>query len=172
MPKILYMRIAEDVAEAEQDIIERIGGLALDWSATAVASNLWRASQAFRLQMERHVLRHYDLSWASFSTLFIVWIWGPIGMSAIADHQAVARPTVTSTMNHLEKRGLCERSNASTQQDRRTVQVSLTPSGLALIEDVYPKFNQGEADFVNCLTAGEQKVLTKLLRKLVRANET
>ena len=69
-------------------------------------------------------------------------------MSAIAEHQAVSRPTVTSTVNQLEKRGYCIRTADARNGDRRMVQVSLTANGLALIEEVFPKFNQGEADFV------------------------
>ncbi|MBV7328977.1 MarR family transcriptional regulator [Chloroflexi bacterium TSY] len=165
------MRVTEETIQAEHDILERIDGLPIDLLALAVASNLWRASQSFRLNLERNVLRQYDLSWASFSTLFIVWIWGPIGMSAIAEHQAVSRPTVTSTVNHLEKRGYCLREFASYNDDRRTVQVSLTDNGRQLIEEVFPMFNQGETNFVSCLTEDDQTTLANLLRKLVRANE-
>lgn len=164
------MRITEEAVEAERDILDRVNGLPINLSAMAVASNLWRASQAFRREMERNVLRQYELSWASFSTLFIVWIWGPIGMSAIADHQSVSRPTISSTVNHLEKRGYCVRTTNTLNTDGRTIQVTLTDAGQTLIEEVFPKFNVGEAEFINCLTVEEQSTLTDLLRKLVRAN--
>lgn len=166
------MRITtDDAIGAERDILARIDGLAVDLSALAVASNLWRASQAFRLELEGQILQQYDLSWSSFSTLFIVWVWGPIGMSAIAEHQAVARPTITSTVKQLEKRNLCKRVAESGNGDRRTVQVTLTTDGVALIEEVFPKFNQGEANFVSALSKKEQATLAGLLRKLVSANK-
>lgn len=165
------MRIAEEAVQAEQDILERVGGLSVNLLAMAVASNLWRASQSFRMRLERDVLREVDLSWASFSTIFIIWIWGPIGMSAIAEHQAVSRPTISSTVNHLEKRGYCKRTTNTLNTDGRTIQVTLTDAGRELIEEVFPKFNLGEADFVNCLTVEEQSTLADLLRKLVRANQ-
>lgn len=165
------MRITEEAVKAERDILERIDGLPVNLSAMAVASNMWRASQAFRLKVERSLLRDYELSWASFSTLFIVWIWGPIGMSAIADHQNVSRPTISSTVKHLEKRGYCKRASDSQKTDGRTIQVTLTPAGLEIIEEVFPRFNLVEAAFVDCLTAEEQATLTALLRKVVRANQ-
>ena len=165
------MRITTDeIVSAEQDILDRVAELPIDLHALAVASNIWRASQSFRRNLERMVLQQYDLSWSSFSTIFIVWVWGPIGMSAIAEHQSVSRPTVTSAVNHLEKRGYCVREFATHNEDRRTVQVSLTESGQALIEEVFPKFNRGEAEFVNCLTQDESETLARLLRKLVNAN--
>ena len=96
-------------------------------------------------------------------------------MSAIAEHQFVSRPTVTSAVTQLEKRGYCVRQTAAqqadTQRDRRTVRVALTETGRILIEEVFPKFNQGEADFVNPLTSEEQETLAYLLRKLVSENK-
>lgn len=165
------MRITEDAVQSERDILERVADLPIDFGALAVASNIWRTSQSFRSKLERDVLRKYELSWASFSTLFIIWVWGPIGMSAIAKHQAVSRPTVTSTVNHLEKRGYCIRKSATADGDGRTVEVLLTEAGQQLIEEVFPKFNRGEVEFVDCLTAEEQETLASLLRKLVRAND-
>ncbi len=166
------MRIATDqIVDAEQEILECVAELPIDLHALAVASNIWRASQCFRSKVERTILQQHELSWSSFSTLFIIWVWGPIGMSAIAKHQSVSRPTVTSAVNHLQKRGYCTRNFATRNNDRRTVQVSLTSSGKALIEEVFPKFNRGEADFVNCLTQDESETLTRILRKLVNANK-
>ncbi|MEM7539469.1 MAG: MarR family transcriptional regulator [Chloroflexota bacterium] len=169
------MRITNELIQAEQDILHRVADLPVNLSALAVASNIWRASQSFRLTLERTVLREYELTWSSFSTLFIIWVWGPIGMSAIAEHQFVSRPTVTSAVTQLEKRGYCIRQTAAqeadTQRDRRTVRVALTETGRTLIEEVFPKFNQGEADFVNPLTPEEQETLAYLLRKLVSENK-
>lgn len=155
---------------AERDILARVADLPIDLQALAVASNIWRASQAFRLTLERTVLRQHELTWSSFSTLFIIWVWGPIGMSAIAEQQAVSRPTITSTVNALEKRGYCVRRMPGVDGDGRTVCVALTPDGTALIERVFPAFNRGEAAFVDCLTVEEQETLARLLRKVVRAN--
>ena len=169
------MRITDEIIHAERDILHRVADLPINLPALAVASNIWRASQSFRLTLERTILRQYKLTWSSFSTLFIIWVWGPIGMSAIADHQFVSRPTVTSAVNQLEKRGYCVREvavpqpegQAGKQRDRRTVRVALTNSGRTLIEEVFPKFNQGETDFANPLTPEEQETLAYLLRKLV-----
>lgn len=167
----LSMRISNELIDAEMDVMRRVSGLPINQQALAVASNLWRASQVFRLKLERTVLREYKLTWSSFSTLFIVWVWGPIEMSEIARHQAVSRPTITHTVNLLEKRAYCVRQFIGDNGDRRVVQVILTEVGRELVEKVFPKFNQGEADFVACLTPEERGSLARLLRKVVQHNQ-
>jgi DNA-binding MarR family transcriptional regulator len=116
--------------------------------------------------MEREVLREHDLSFASFSTLFIVWIWGPIETREIAKSQAVSKATVTSLVNTLESQDLVKRR--SVKKDKRLVTVELTDKGKRLIEWVFPKFNQGEVEVASSLTESEQETLAHLLRKVIR----
>ena len=51
--------------------------------------------------------------------------------------------------------------------DRRLVIVELTPQGQALVEWVFPKFNQGEIEVASFLSDEEQETLAHLLRKVV-----
>ncbi|MFK7802051.1 MAG: MarR family winged helix-turn-helix transcriptional regulator [Anaerolineae bacterium] len=161
------MRVSETLINEEHDIMERVSGLPIDALALAVMSNIWRASQAFRNDMEQQILRDYNLTFSSFSTLFIVWIWGPIEMSAIAASQSVARSTISSTVNGLEKKGWVKRMHMGKNGDGRSIQVEITKSGRTLIEEVFPKFNAGEKSFVEGLTTDEAETLAFLLRKLL-----
>lgn len=161
------MRVSETLINEEHDIMERVSGLPIDALALAVMSNIWRASQAFRNDMEQQILRSYNLTFSSFSTLFIVWIWGPIEMSAIAESQSVARSTISSTVNGLEKKGWVKRLHMGKNGDGRSIQVEVTKSGRTLIEEVFPKFNAGEKSFVEGLTIEEAETLAFLLRKLL-----
>jgi DNA-binding MarR family transcriptional regulator len=145
--------------------MERVSGLPIDELALAVASNLWRASQRFKQRMETEVLREHDLSFSSFSTLFIVWIWGPIETREIARSQAVSKATVTSLLNTLEAKKLVKRKPS--RQDKRLVLVELTALGRSTIEWVFPRFNGGEAEVAGALTVNEQLELSRLLRKVV-----
>jgi len=165
--KRICMNVTDEMVRAEIDVMNRVADLPIDHLALAVASNIWRASQLFRNAIESTVLRPHNLTWASFSTLFIVWVWEPITMSAIAESQNVSRPTITSTVGLLEKRGLCYRQPSVTG-DGRSVQVCLTPQGRTLIETVFPQVNQGETHFVNGLPAEAQHTLATLLRKLIK----
>jgi MarR family 2-MHQ and catechol resistance regulon transcriptional repressor len=89
-------------------------------------------------------------------------------MSTIAKSQTVAKSTVSSTVNVLERRELVKRIPVTEDGDGRLVQVELTDSGRDLIEEVFPKFNAGEKSFVEGLTQSEMETLATLLRKLVR----
>ena len=159
------MRILEDMIKAEADAIEKLSGLPIDIVAMAVASNVWRTSQLFRQKMERGILKEYNLTWASFSTLYIVWIWEPIEMGEIAVSQSVGRSTITSTVSLLEKRGYCTRNHID--GNRRSVVVSLTPGGKKLMEEVFPEFNRQEKAFVSALNDDEAQILVELLRKII-----
>jgi DNA-binding MarR family transcriptional regulator len=159
------MPVHDDFSQTELEIMRRVAGLPVDELALSVASNIWRAAQLLKSGAERKVLREHGLSFASFSTLFIVWIWGPIETREIARSQAVTKATVTSLVNTLEKRGLVRRT--SNPDDRRLVIVELTGPGKNLIEWVFPRFNQGEKELAQSLSEAEQETLAHLLRKVV-----
>lgn len=145
--------------------MRRISGLPIDYPALAVASNIWRAAMAMKLKLERSVLRSYRLTWSGFSTLFIVWVWGPAEVRDIARLQGVSRPTITSNLTMLERRGLCVR--ASSPDDGRLVTASLTPAGEALIKELFPRFNRGEQEISSVLDPEERAEIARLLRKVV-----
>lgn len=160
------MPVHDDFRKEELDIMRRVAGLPIDELALAVASNIWRGAQLFKLKMEREILREHALTFASFSTLFIVWIWGPIETREIARSQAVTKATVTSTVSKLESQGFVKRRDSKV--DKRLVTVELTGKGKRLIEWVFPKFNGGEVEIAKSLTEEEQDTLAHLLRKVIR----
>ncbi len=140
-------------------------GLRPDRLAMAVTSNILGAAHAFKVKMERDVLRDYDLSLAAFSTLFIVWTWEPIETRDIAASQGVTRGTVTSTVTLLEDRGLVTRHTS--KEDHRLVLVELTPRGKKLIQSLFPDFNNVERKIACNLTMKQQETLARLLRKIL-----
>ena len=76
MPRRLAASNASDLMQAERDIRARIGDQRLDFAAMAAVSNIYRAANVIRNRMERKVLADEDLSWAAFTVLFVLWIWG------------------------------------------------------------------------------------------------
>jgi DNA-binding MarR family transcriptional regulator len=160
------VRWAEELLPEEVDVMKRVSGLPVNAPAIAVVTNIWRAAQALKTTAERTVLREYGLSWASFSTLYILWIWGPLETRALARAQGVSRPTVTSLVDTLERRGYVRR--CPVQSDRRLVTVELTAEGLSCIERVYPIFNRTiEAGIVADLNRDEQDQLAYFLRVVI-----
>jgi DNA-binding MarR family transcriptional regulator len=155
--------------QAERDIRARIGGQELDFAAMAAVSNIYRAANVIRNRLERQILAGEDLSWAAFTVLFVLWIWGDQQTRHLADEAGVTKGTLTGVLKTLEKRGLTRRR--AHDADGRLVLVSLEPKGVAVIERLFPAFNMGEASVSNGLTEEDKHQLARLLRKIIRSVE-
>jgi len=163
------MHVSEDLRPEERDILSRTAGLSIDHPAMAVTSNIWRAAMAMKLKLERSVLKEYKLTWSGFSTLFIIWVWGPVEVRDIARLQGVSRPTTTSNVSNLQRRGWCKRRGSKV--DRRLITVELTAKGRKAIEVLFPRFNAGERDISSVLSPKEQAQIARLLRKVLAGVE-
>lgn len=161
--------LENELLPEELDILNRLTSYPLDFQAMSVVTNLYRAAQLLRVEMEREVLSPYKLSWTGFSLLYNLWIWGAMETRKLAKSMGVTVATVSSISNTLERKELCSREVDS--RDRRLVLLHLTDKGKEVIEELYPKFNQGEKDFASVLNSDEQKFLTQLLRRLCKRME-
>lgn len=128
--------------ETERQVDRKVGKLHIDYQAMAVTSNLFRAANAVRNQLERTVLAKHELSWTAFVVLWIVWIWEPIETREIALEGGFSKATLTGVMKTLEKHALLSRKPS--KGDARLVIVKLTPKGRKLMVKLFPEFNQGE----------------------------
>ena len=79
--------------------------------------------------------------------LWVVWIWDGLETRRAADSAAISKATLTGVVKTLESRGLIARRVSDT--DRRLVNLELTPSGVALMKELYPAFNAAEAEVVS-----------------------
>ena len=170
MPSRLATGTARDLVQAERDIRERVGDQHLDFAAMAAVSNIYRAANVVRNHMERKVLADEDLSWAAFTVLFVLWIWGEQQTRHLAVEAGVTKGTLTGVLKTLEKRGLAKRQ--AHDEDGRLVLVSLEPKGEAVIERLFPAFNASETQVSSALSDREKNQLAGLLRKIVRSVET
>jgi DNA-binding MarR family transcriptional regulator len=173
MARRLTIGYDRDLVQAEQDIRSRmqlgeqsVADGHLDFTAMAAVSNIYRAANAIRNQMERDVLAEADLSWAAFTVLFVLWIWGDQQTRHLAAEAGVTKGTLTGVLKTLEKRGLARRQGH--EEDGRLVVVSLSPDGREMIERLFPAFNAGEARVSSSLTEDEKEQLAYLLRKIIR----
>jgi MarR family transcriptional regulator, organic hydroperoxide resistance regulator len=170
MPSRLATGTARDLVQAERDIRGRIGEQHLDFAAMAAVSNIYRAANVVRNHLERKVLADEDLSWAAFTVLFVLWIWGEQQTRHLAIEAGVTKGTLTGVLKTLEKRGLTRRQ--AHDEDGRLVLVSLEPKGEAVIERLFPAFNAGEAHVSAALSEREKGQLAGLLRKIIRSVES
>ena len=155
------------LAETERAVESHTGHLALDFAAMHAMSSVFRAGNAMRDSATREVLRPHDLTWTGFLVLWILWIWEERESHEVAESVGISKATLTGVVKTLGARGWVARQVP--KADRRRVQLRLTPAGVALMEEIFPKFNAEETRAVAGLTASEVETLTTLLRKVVRA---
>jgi DNA-binding MarR family transcriptional regulator len=155
----------QELIPEEADVLARVGPLGVDIAALGVCANIWRAAQRLRTHLEREVLHDAGVSWAGFSMLFNLWVWGPMETRALAESMSVTRATVSGVADTLEARGQVRRDRHPS--DRRLVRLDLTPSGRRTIERLFPRFNEGEMALVGGLSAREQETLARLLRRFI-----
>ena len=157
----------EDFLAAERDIRKRLGDRELDFDSLHAISNIYRAATAVRRRAEREVLAQHNLSWGGFTILWVLWVWGQMDTARLAAECGLAKGTLTGMLTTLERQELVERERVET--DRRKVTVALTADGLALIEDLFPRFNAYETAMSEGLSLEEKRELARLLR-LVTSN--
>ncbi len=150
---------------AERDVRDRLGDLDLDFDANMAISNIYRAASSVRAEAERDLLSRYHLSWGGLTILWVLWVWGDMPTSRLADEAGLAKGTLTGMLTTLEKRDLVVRHRV--EEDRRRVMVRLTDHGSATISELFPTFNDFEAAMVAGLTGEEQRELARLLRIVI-----
>lgn len=150
------------LGETERRVESRLGNLPIDFSAMAVASNLFRAANAVRNHLERTVLSRHNLSWTGFVVLWVTWIWEPIETRQIALEGGFSKATLTGVLTTLEDRGWVTRERS--QSDGRLVLVRLTPEGRTLMKELFPAFNLEEQHVSGPIDAARRDELAEMLR--------
>ena len=155
--------------ETERAVARHTSHLPLDVASMYAVSSIFRAGTAVRDTVTRDVLRPHDLTWTGFLVLWILWIWESRESHEVAESVGITKATLTGVVRTLRTRGWVDREVPDV--DRRRVRLTLTPSGLALMDELFPRFNAEEARAVSRLTPDEVETLTVLLRKVVRTYE-
>jgi MarR family 2-MHQ and catechol resistance regulon transcriptional repressor len=89
---------------------------------------------------------------------------GPLTQRELGRKVLTSAGNMTDVVDKLEARGLVCRTRSP--RDRRIVSVTLTPTGRALIEALFPRHARDIAAAMGGLSHEEQRVLGALLRKL------
>lgn len=155
--------------ETERATSARVGHLDLNFPAAHAVLSLHRAANAARSHLTATVLRPNDLTWTGFHVLWLLWIWERMETRHVAESVGITKATLTGVTNTLVSRGLVRRVPSTV--DRRLVHLELTADGTALLDRLYPQFNQAEAEIVAELNGDEVEHLTNLLRHLVTTAE-
>ena len=157
------------LSEAREQIQDRLEGLGLDHESTLLVSDITRVANGIRVSLTNAVLREHDLSWTGFAILWLLWLHGPLETRHAAHAAAISKATLTGVVNTLEQREYLQRIPRS--DDRRLVELHLTPTGSKFMEAVYPTYNQAEKDVLGVLTARQRASLRAGLEKLAESLE-
>jgi DNA-binding MarR family transcriptional regulator len=138
----------------------------VDSRASDCFINLWRTYTMLGEEMGR-VLRPHDLTLTGFRVAMMLRVaGGTLTPAQIADRLGSARATVTGVLDSLEKRGLVRRMPHP--DDRRRLQVEITPAARELLDGLLPTWFTHERDAFVALDAEQQEQLVELLGELQR----
>ena len=94
---------------------------------------------------------------------------GPVNVGTVAAHLRLSGSFITVETSTLEQRGLVSKDRCA--QDRRVVALSLTPSGIALLDSIAGLRQQVNDVEFGSLTKSEFKMLVPLLERLIQGGE-
>lgn len=131
---------------------------------TTLGFHMARASVVAYESFEVHIGRPHDLRKVDFSLLMLVAEHEGLAPKALAKGLSLSPPKLSMVLDRMQARGLIART--PDPNDRRSVQVTLTPDGVALACKLEPVARRMEQGLKKRLTATDHAKLIQLLRKL------
>ena len=130
---------------------------------------LTRAAEATNNRVNEHLHAH-NLTVSQFGVLEALYHLGPLPVGQVGEKILRSSANMTLVVDNLARRGLIERRRG--EDDRRRVDLSLTPEGRALVAGILPGHVAGVVTAIGALSAEEQETLGALCRKLGLAQAT
>lgn len=127
--------------------------------------NLIRASDSTMAKTMTH-LEGLGVTTGQFAVLEALLHLGPMCQHTLGEKLLRSGGNVTLVVDNLERHGWVRRERQV--DDRRMIQIHLTPKGRRLITRVFPEHAKMVVTVMSQLTAAEQEQLRKIARKLGR----
>ena len=124
---------------------------------------LARATGTVEARLAAH-LKGEGLTQPQLAVLEALHHLGPLSQTELGAKMLRTGGSVTSLVDHLERKGLVERRRG--EPDRRVCRLHLTAVGRRTIRRVFPRHAAAVADAFSGLSAAEQEELGRLCRKL------
>jgi DNA-binding MarR family transcriptional regulator len=143
----------------------------LDPSSTEVIGRIVRMEYFVTRRVLQDLARH-SINVGEFDVLAALRRRGEpyqLSPNQMQDMVLISSGALTNRINRLESAGLVKRT--PDQDDRRGVNVTLTPKGLSVINDAVSHHLAAEAELLDPLDSEEKKTLAALLKKLLQAQE-
>jgi len=157
---------------APADAVDRIVGEwndvrpDIDSSPIHIVGRVSRLSRLIDRRLSENFARHGLEQWM-YDVLATLRRHGPpyeLTAGELVGQSMVTTGAITNRVDRLAERGLVERQAGA---DRRTVIVRLTPTGLALVDEVVSTHLATERSIIDSLAPREQRQLADLLRQLL-----
>jgi MarR family transcriptional regulator, organic hydroperoxide resistance regulator len=120
-------------------------------------------AKSFRAEMPGWVAA--ELTMGQLRLLVRLSKHGPTSMSGVGEWLGTSLPSVTGTVDRLERHGLVERHHRA--DDRRIVEVQLTDHGRELVVEILGIRLEAMRRFLGVLEPDELKDLDRLLRLII-----
>lgn len=125
--------------------------------------NLIRASDSIAAKASAQI-ESSGITLGQFAVLEALHHLGPMCQHTLAKKLLRSGGNITLVVDNLEKRGWVRRERQ--KDDRRMVQIHLTPKGARLIAKVFPEHAAAITKIMNELTEQEQEELRRIAGKL------
>lgn len=133
--------------------------------ALSALINLVRASDWMIDKTSEHIVAS-GLTLGQFAVLEALEHLGPMCQHILAEKLLRSGGNTTLVLDNLEKNGFIRRERQ--RNDRRRIEIHLTPKGRRLIERVFPEHAKVVEKWMAVLTPAEQDELRRLAAKLGR----
>jgi DNA-binding MarR family transcriptional regulator len=126
--------------------------------------NLWRTYDRLRL-LEDELFGRFDLTAQQYNALRLLKAAHPkkVATLGLAGRLVSRAPDITRLLDKLVERGLVERERPA--DNRRVVNVGITESGLALLDELAPAVRECHERQLGHMAQDEMRTLVELLRK-------
>lgn len=144
--------------------------MSFDSQEQEVFLNLWRTYDCLKA-IEDELFAEFDLSPQQYNALRLLEAAAPAPMQSLTlGGKLISRaPDTTRLLDRLEKRGWIRRSRPA--ENRRVVEVSITPGGLRLLKRMRPEIAKMHARQLGHLSSRQAAQLTRLLRTARRPHD-
>jgi MarR family transcriptional regulator, 2-MHQ and catechol-resistance regulon repressor len=127
---------------------------------------LSRAAETVTVRINAHLLAEHHLTTSQFGVLEALYHLGPLHVGQLGEKILRSSGNMTLVIDNLARRDLVARRPKT--EDRRCIEIHLTPAGAGLIEAIMPGHVAQVVTTMRALTAEEQQTLAALCRKLGR----
>jgi DNA-binding MarR family transcriptional regulator len=155
----IFEQVVDSVTEGKTES-DFICGSGIVW-------HIIRLARLVEQQVEYSVHRKLGWSWAGFRVMVNLHAVGAVEPSRLSEILSVSRPTMTSTLNKLERNGYIERQ--PDPNNRRQVLVSLTAKGKDAVHEAVPEQLRIEKQLVSGLSPVEQQQMLDTLNRLLES---